>query len=68
MEGPKPPDPPPCPDLQLVLVVCKDLVDTSIGCGSIGVDGSGNVNAASDEGMLSVDIPALGGGISDYFQ
>ena len=70
MEGPKPLDPPPCPDLQLVLAVCRDLVDPLIGSGSIGVgvDGLGNVNFASKGGMVSVDIPTLGGELSTCCQ
>ena len=39
MAGPKPSDLPLCPDLQLVLGVCRDLEDMLDGSGSIRVDG-----------------------------
>lgn len=47
----EPPDPSPCSDLQMVLVLCRDLEDTRDGCGSMG-----------DLGMSSIDTVVLGSG------
>lgn len=60
MVGFKPLDPPPCLDLQLLLVVYRDLVDPLKGCGSIGVDGLSTLGG----GMSSADNSTLGGGSS----
>ena len=64
MEGPRPPDPPPCSDLQLVLAVCRDLVDPLNGCESIGVDGSCNDNSSLEGRLSCEDIFASRGGNS----
>ena len=40
MVGPKSLDLPPCLDLQLVFVICRDLEEKLDGCGTIGVDGN----------------------------
>ena len=47
MKDSKPLDPPPCLDLQLVLVVCRDVGSSG---GSIDVDGSGIVMSAPEVG------------------
>ena len=51
MASPKPSDPPPYLNLQMVLVLCRDLEDTMDGCGSMG-----------DVGKTFSDTIALGSG------
>ena len=50
----KPPDPPPCPDLQLVLAVCREIENVTC-CESTVEDGLGSVKLASVVGQSSAD-------------
>ena len=61
MVGPEPPDLPPCPDLQLVLVVCRDLEDKSDDCGTIGVNGKDFSDTIALDSGGPIGFPLEGG-------